>query len=251
MIARAAEGSARDGLSILDQAIAHGAGAVSAEQVRDMLGLADRGRIRRLLATGPAGRRGRGARRARRSPRPRHRPDAAAARADGEPAFRDPGQGRRQTRTRFNQRRGARERRGDGAAAVMGNDPPVVADAAQRASGRRDRARSARGRRNGAAAADPCGRHARSGFAGRKAERRRRCNCHLSRARRPAIERTPPRSRPTSPGWSKPSNRAASICSPMQLHDQVGIVRYAPPELVLKPMRPLGARLVARSRCWR
>jgi DNA polymerase-3 subunit gamma/tau len=49
MIARAAEGSARDGLSILDQAIAHGAGNVTAEQVRDMLGLADRGRIRRLL----------------------------------------------------------------------------------------------------------------------------------------------------------------------------------------------------------
>src|SRR5207248_9244417 len=44
MIARAAEGSARDGLSILDQAIAHGAGTVTAEQVRDMLGLADRGR---------------------------------------------------------------------------------------------------------------------------------------------------------------------------------------------------------------
>src|SRR3954464_4042662 len=49
MIARAAEGSARDGLSILDPAIAHGAGTVSAGQVRDMLGLADRGRIRRLL----------------------------------------------------------------------------------------------------------------------------------------------------------------------------------------------------------
>ena len=49
MIANAAEGSARDGLSILDQAIAHGAGAVTAEQVRDMLGLADRARIRRLL----------------------------------------------------------------------------------------------------------------------------------------------------------------------------------------------------------
>jgi len=49
MIARAAEGSARDGLSILDQAIAHGAGTVTAGQVRDMLGLADRGRIRRLL----------------------------------------------------------------------------------------------------------------------------------------------------------------------------------------------------------
>ena len=49
MIARAAEGSVRDGLSILDQAIAHGAGAVTAQQVRAMLGLADRGRIRRLL----------------------------------------------------------------------------------------------------------------------------------------------------------------------------------------------------------
>ncbi len=42
MVARAAEGSARDALSILDQAIAHAAGAVSAEEVRQMLGLADR-----------------------------------------------------------------------------------------------------------------------------------------------------------------------------------------------------------------
>ncbi|WP_461384562.1 DNA polymerase III subunit gamma/tau, partial [Devosia indica] len=45
MIARAAEGSVRDSLSILDQAIAHGGGTVSAEAVRDMLGLADRTRI--------------------------------------------------------------------------------------------------------------------------------------------------------------------------------------------------------------
>ncbi|QPB19753.1 DNA polymerase III subunit gamma/tau [Rhizobium sp. 007] len=45
MIARAAEGSARDGLSLLDQAIAHGSGAVQAEAVRGMLGLADRARI--------------------------------------------------------------------------------------------------------------------------------------------------------------------------------------------------------------
>jgi DNA polymerase-3 subunit gamma/tau len=50
-IAAAAEGSARDGLSILDQAIAHGEGTVTAAQVRDMLGQADRGRIRRLLST--------------------------------------------------------------------------------------------------------------------------------------------------------------------------------------------------------
>src|SRR6195952_5748212 len=49
LIARAAEGSARDGLSILDQAIAHGAGIVTAEQVRAMLGLSDRGANRALL----------------------------------------------------------------------------------------------------------------------------------------------------------------------------------------------------------
>ncbi|SNS38726.1 DNA polymerase-3 subunit gamma/tau [Sphingomonas laterariae] len=49
LIARAAEGSARDGLSILDQAIAHGGPVVSADQVRDMLGLSDRGAVRRLF----------------------------------------------------------------------------------------------------------------------------------------------------------------------------------------------------------
>jgi len=42
LLARAAEGSVRDGLSLLDQAIAHGAGTVGAAAVRDMLGLADR-----------------------------------------------------------------------------------------------------------------------------------------------------------------------------------------------------------------
>ena len=45
LITRAAEGSVRDALSLLDQAIAHGAGETSAEQVRAMLGLADRGRV--------------------------------------------------------------------------------------------------------------------------------------------------------------------------------------------------------------
>ena len=43
LIARAADGSARDGLSILDQAMAQGGEEVTEEQVRDMLGLADRG----------------------------------------------------------------------------------------------------------------------------------------------------------------------------------------------------------------
>ncbi len=45
MIARAAEGSVRDSLSLLDQAIAHAAGGVRAEDVRQMLGLADRARV--------------------------------------------------------------------------------------------------------------------------------------------------------------------------------------------------------------
>ena len=45
MVARAAEGSMRDAQSIFDQAIAHGAGSVSAAAVRDMLGLADRARV--------------------------------------------------------------------------------------------------------------------------------------------------------------------------------------------------------------
>jgi DNA polymerase-3 subunit gamma/tau len=57
MIAAAAEGSVRDGLSILDQAIAHadlaGEGEsthVTAEQVRDMLGLADKSLQRQVFA---------------------------------------------------------------------------------------------------------------------------------------------------------------------------------------------------------
>lgn len=54
MIAAAADGSVRDGLSILDQAIAHadlgGDGKVTAAQVQDMLGLADKSVQRRLFA---------------------------------------------------------------------------------------------------------------------------------------------------------------------------------------------------------
>lgn len=57
MVAAAAEGSVRDGLSILDQAIAHADleaddadGKVTAERVRDMLGMADKGAQRRLYA---------------------------------------------------------------------------------------------------------------------------------------------------------------------------------------------------------
>lgn len=53
LIAQAAEGSARDGQSILDQAIAHADmesdGRVTADQIRGMLGLSDRGAIRQLF----------------------------------------------------------------------------------------------------------------------------------------------------------------------------------------------------------
>jgi DNA polymerase III subunit gamma/tau len=45
LIARAAEGSVRDALSLFDQAIAHAAGPVRGEDVRQMLGLADRTRV--------------------------------------------------------------------------------------------------------------------------------------------------------------------------------------------------------------
>lgn len=48
-IARAAEGSVRDSLSLFDQAIAHAAGPVAADHVRQMLGLADRTRIVELF----------------------------------------------------------------------------------------------------------------------------------------------------------------------------------------------------------
>ena len=49
LITRAAEGSARDATSLLDQAISHGAGETTAEQVRAMLGLADRSRVMDLF----------------------------------------------------------------------------------------------------------------------------------------------------------------------------------------------------------
>ena len=51
LIIRAAEGSVRDALSLLDQSIALGDGEIEAEAVRGMLGIADRGRILDLLET--------------------------------------------------------------------------------------------------------------------------------------------------------------------------------------------------------
>ncbi len=57
-LARAADGSMRDGLSLLDQAIAFGAGKLSLDDVKRMLGLVDHGHIAAMvlaLAAGDAG----------------------------------------------------------------------------------------------------------------------------------------------------------------------------------------------------
>jgi len=54
-IARAADGSVRDGLSMLDQAIAQADGTINASQVADMLGLADREAVFELLEAVMAG----------------------------------------------------------------------------------------------------------------------------------------------------------------------------------------------------
>ena len=130
-------------------------------QVRDMLGLADRGRIRRLLDTMLTG-------------------DAAATLAQLDEAHSlgiEPGSLLRGlmeslhavtrakagaaadalNRPRNASRAGARRRD------RLGQPPPPVAVAAQGPAGRRHRARSARGGDDGPAPPDPCRRYARSG----------------------------------------------------------------------------------------
>ena len=125
MIARAAEGSARDGLSILDQAIAHGTG-----RGRRRRG-ARHARPRRPRADPAVA--GDGAERRRRRRRSTQLdeahelgidPTAIAARADGEPPRRDPRQGRGQAR-RAAVGRGARVGRDDGRQARLGDAPPL------------------------------------------------------------------------------------------------------------------------------
>src|SRR6185503_12706526 len=54
-LARGADGSLRDGLSLLDQAIAYGAGAVRANEVRAMLGTIERGQVYALVEAAHAG----------------------------------------------------------------------------------------------------------------------------------------------------------------------------------------------------
>ena len=238
MIARAAEGSARDGLSILDQAIAHGAGAVTAAQVRDMLGLADRGRIRRLLGVVLSG-------------------DAATALAELDEAHDlgiDPTQLLRGLMESLHSATRAK--------ASTNADPMLSAEERENAA---EMAKQLswgtihrlwqmllKGLQDVEVAPDP--REA--------AEMALLRLIHAADMPDPAslvakltgeggavVTSSAPAARSTGPaaripadfeGLVKAVEQGGKHLLAQQLHDQLGLVRYAPPELVLKPMRPLG-----------
>ena len=239
MIARAAEGSARDGLSILDQAIAHGAGAVTAVQVRDMLGLADRGRIRRLLQVVLSG-------------------DASAALAELDEAHDlgiDPTQLLRGLMESLHSATRAK---------ASASADPLLSAEEREIAGEMARQLSwgtihrlwqmlLKGLQDVEIAPDP--REA--------AEMALLRLIHAADMPDPAwlvakltgeggavVTSSAPQSRSSGPSARLPTDFAGLVEAveqsgkhllAQQLHDQVGVVRYAPPELVLKPMRPLGA----------
>jgi len=241
MIARAAEGSARDGLSILDQAIAFGAGTVTAAQVRDMLGLADRGRIRRLLHLVLAG-------------------DASTALAELDEAHDlgiDPTQLLRGLMESLHSATRAK--------ASASADPLLSAEERESAA---DMAAKLswgtlhrlwqmllKGLQDVEIAPDP--REA--------AEMALLRLIHAADMPDPAslvaqltgegggkLTSSAPAARSSAPsaptarlpvdfaGLVKAVEQSGKHLLAQQLHDQVGLVRFAPPELVLKPMRPLG-----------
>jgi DNA polymerase-3 subunit gamma/tau len=237
MIARAAEGSARDGLSILDQAIAHGGGSVTAEQVRDMLGLADRGRIRRLLEHVLSA-------------------DAGATLADLDEAHDlgiDPGSLIRGLMEELHL--ATRTKAGASAEAL----PAEQRESAERLANQLGWGQIHRvwqmllkGLADVQIAPDP-----------REAAMMALLRLiHAADLPDPAsvLSRlsgeagavpvsAPAPSKPASPSAQLPTNFPALIASlersgrhqlAVQLHDQVGLVRFAPPELVLRPLRPLG-----------
>jgi DNA polymerase-3 subunit gamma/tau len=238
MIASAAEGSARDGLSILDQAIAHAAGTVTAEQVRDMLGLADRGRIRRLLEVVLSG-------------------DAGAAFNELDEAHRlgiDPTQLLRGLMETLHA--ATRAKAGASAATLQSAEERESAGALAAALSwgtiHRLWQMLLKGLQDVDAAPDP--REA--------AEMALLRLIHAADMPDPAslITKLSGEGAAAAPG-NAPSAKSAAPTARLpadlrgliellesrgkhqlavQLHDQVGLVRYAPPELVLKPARPLG-----------
>jgi DNA polymerase-3 subunit gamma/tau len=239
MIARAAEGSARDGLSILDQAIAHGAGSVSAEQVRDMLGLADRGRIRRLLQLVLSG-------------------DANAALAELDEAHDlgiDPTQ---LVRGLMESLHGAtRAKAGANADSLLSaEERESAADMAQQLSWgaiHRLWQMLLKGLQDIEIAPDP--REAAEMVLLRLIHAADMPDpaaliAKLTGEGAPTVTASAPRARSSGPTERLPADFAGLVGAversgkhllAQQLHDQVSLVRYAPPELVLKPMRPLGS----------
>jgi DNA polymerase III subunit gamma/tau len=239
MIARAAEGSARDGLSILDQAIAHGAGSVTADQVRDMLGLADRGRIRRLLQLVLAG-------------------DATAALAELDETHAlgiDPTQ----------LLRGLMEALHSATRIKAGATPDALQSAEERESAEEMAGALSwgaihrlwqmllKGLQDVDIAPDP-----------REAAEMTLLRlihaadlpdpatllAKLSGEGGPATAANLPAGKASASTAALPADFASLVKRfeqsgkhqlAVQLHDQVGLVRYAPPELVLRPARPLGA----------
>ena len=237
MIARAAEGSARDGLSILDQAIAHGGGTVTAEEVRDMLGLADRGRIRRLLEHVLSA-------------------DAEATLADLDEAHDlgiDPGSLIRGLMEELHL--ATRTKAGAAAEAL----PAEQREFAERLAGQLGWAQIHRiwqmllkGLSDVQIAPDPREaavmallRLIHAADLPDPASVLSRLSSESAAAPAPSAAPANPRG-PTAqlpadfPGLIGLLERGGKHQLAVQLHDQVGLVRYAPPELVLRPTRPLG-----------
>ncbi|HVI05425.1 MAG TPA: DNA polymerase III subunit gamma/tau, partial [Sphingomicrobium sp.] len=239
MIARAAEGSARDGLSILDQAIAHGEGRVTAEQVREMLGLADRGRIRRLLELILSG-------------------DAAAALAELDETHElgiDPAELLRGLMENLHS--ATRSKAGASADALQSAEEREsaagIAQSLSWGSIHRLWQMLLKGLQDVEIAPDP--REA--------AEMALLRLIHAADLPDPALliarlsgdgatapSSSAPAARSPGPTSQIPADFAALVKAversgrhllAQQLHDQIGLIRYAPPELVLKPTRPLGA----------
>ncbi|WP_309660624.1 DNA polymerase III subunit gamma/tau [Sphingomonas sp.] len=239
MIARAAEGSARDGLSILDQAIALGSGNVTAEQVRDMLGLADRGRIRRLLQQVLSG-------------------DASAALTELDEFYALGTDAASLLRGLMEELHSAtRVKAGAGVTALQSTEQR---QSAEELAGKLSWADIHRlwqmllkGLSDVQIAPDPQEaatmallRLIHAADLPDPAAVLTRLSGEAVRGALPA----PTRPSPDSPSAKIPPDFAGLVALldehgkrviAQQLHDQIGLVRYAPPELALKPLKPLGA----------
>ncbi len=242
MIARAAEGSARDGLSILDQAIAHGGGTVTTEQVRDMLGLADRGRIRDLLELILQG----------------EATKALAAMDEAHDLGMDPASLVRGLMEALHS--ATRAKAGAQAEALLSSEQREFADnlAAKLSWGQIHRLWQMllKGLSDVNIAPDP---HEAATMAVLRlihaaelpdpaALLRQLSGGAAAPAAAPSASAAP-RS-PATPAAQLPADFPALVQAlesdgkhqmAVQLHDQVGLVRFEPPELVVKPLRPLGA----------